>query len=125
MEGHALDFLAAAPFRIPWYAFGIAAAVWVTYDEYARNQHVNQALKWAWPIIVFFFSVLGLIAYLITCRPPGIGDKEWEEARQAHHEYVKPRWNKVMGSVAHGVGGDGLGIVTAMIASRIWKHGMA
>ena len=119
MERNVLDFLAAAPFVIPWYAFGLIAAAWVVYDEYTANKHVNQALKWAWPIIVFFFSVLGLVAYLLTCRPPDIEDLEGEEAKKVHHEYVKVQWKKVFGSVTHCVGGDGLGIVTAMIAARL------
>lgn len=118
MEPIFLDFLTAPQFVIPWYGFGIIAAAWVTYDEYTRNENVNQALKWAWPIIIFFFSILGLIAYLATCRPPGIGDVTGEEARKLHHQYVRPMWRKVFGSVAHCVGGDGLGIVTAMVVAR-------
>jgi hypothetical protein len=123
MEGNIFSFLADAPFVIPWFAFGLLAALWVAYDEYTRNKHVNQALKWAWPIIIFFFSILGLLAYIITCRPPGIDEVTGEEAKKVHHQYVEAHWKKVMGSVAHCVGGDGLGIVTAMIAARILNFG--
>lgn len=83
-----------------------------------RNQNVNQALKWAWPIMIFFFSVLAIGLYLWTCRPPGIGEKEGEEAKQAHHEYVSTGFRKTTGAVMHCVGGDGLGIMTGMVIAR-------
>ena len=85
------------------------------YDEYRVNTAVNAALKWAWPIIVFFFSVIGLWLYIRTCRPPEIGKiEEPEKKKKVHHEYVDTQVRKVTGSVIHCVGGDGLGIITAM-----------
>lgn len=114
-----LSFLMQPAFVVPWYGVGLLAAGWVTYDELRVNRHVNQALKAGWPIIVTFFSVIGLALYLWTCRPPNIGQKRGEEAKQVHHDYVKPRWKKVVGSVIHCVGGDGLGIVTAMVIARL------
>lgn len=114
-----LSFLAQPGFVIPWYGFGIAAALWLLYDEYRVNTNVQPALKWAWPIIVVFFSVVGLVLYLTTCRPQGIGRKHGEEAQKVHHEYVSGTFSKVTGAVSHCVGGDGLGIVTAMVIARI------
>lgn len=115
-----LSFLSQPWFIIPWYAIGAAGAAWVTYDAYVVNRHVNPALKWAWPIIVFFFSVLGLLFYWWTCRPPGIGKvKDDEEQKEVHHHYVTTQFRKVTGSVIHCVGGDGLGIMTAMIIARL------
>ena len=35
-------------------------------------------------------------------------------------EYSQPRWRKVVASAAHCVGGDGLGIMTGMVAARLW-----
>jgi len=119
MELGFLAFLAEPWFIIPWYAFGLAAALWVLYDEYRVNRHVNTALKWSWPIIIFFFSIIGLGLYLWTCRPPKIGQKHGEEAQKAHHAYVETQFRKVTGSVIHCVGGDGLGITTAMVVARI------
>ncbi|MGK7295646.1 MAG: DUF4396 domain-containing protein [Candidatus Wenzhouxiangella sp. M2_3B_020] len=104
---------------IPWYVFGLGAAAWVTYDEYHVNTQVDPAVKWAWPIIVFFFSIIGLGFYLWTTRPPNIGKKSGEEAEKAFKEYVSPMPKKVAGSVIHCVGGDGLGIMTAMVVARL------
>lgn len=56
---------------------------------------------------------------LANCRPPGIGSKQGEDAKQAHGAFVAPRWKKVVGSDIHCVGGDGLGIMTAMVVTRL------
>ncbi len=115
-----LSFLAQPWFVVAWYVTGIAAAVWVVHDTHTANTGVNVAITWAWPIIVFFFSVLGLGFYLLASRPPGIARIDGEQAkRQAYVEYVSPTWRRVTGSVIHCVGGDGLGIVTAMVFARI------
>lgn len=114
-----LRFLANPLFVIPWYVIGFLGAIWVLYDTHSVNTNVNVALKWAWPIIVFFFSVIGLALYWVTCRPPDIADKEGEEAEESHNDYVSHAHRKITGSVIHCVGGDGLGIITAMAAMRI------
>lgn len=115
-----LAFLAEPWFVLTWYLVGVGGAVWVVHDTYADNVHVNEALKWGWPVIVFFFSVLGLLLYWGASRPPGIAEAEAEgEGERAFSEYAAARWRKVTGSVIHCVGGDGLGIVTAMIFARI------
>jgi len=114
-----LSFLQEPWFVIPWYIFGILAAIWVTYDEIKINTQVNKALKYGWPIIFIFFSVIGLVLYLVTCRPPNIRGKNGNEEKKYHHRYVSPQWKKVTGSVIHCVAGDGLGIMTAMVISRI------
>lgn len=116
---HLFPFLQESWFVIPWYSFGILAAIWVTYDEFKVNTQVNPSLKYGWPIIVIFFSVAGLVLYLVTCRPPNIAGKTGEEEKEHHHRYVSPMWKKVTGSVIHCVAGDGLGIMTAMVISRI------
>lgn len=115
-----LAFLAEPWFVIPWYGFGLASALWVLYDVYRVNTEVNEALKWAWPIIVLFFSVIGLALYLWTCRPGNIGDVPEDEKADVHHDYVSKSFRKVTGSVIHCVGGDGLGIMTAMVVARLW-----
>ena len=121
MELGFLSFLAEPWFIIPWYAFGFVAAVWMTYDAYVNNTLLGAAMKWSWPIIILFFSVIGLAVYWWTSRPPKIGQKEGEEKKKAFEEYVSPMPKKVAGSVNHCVGGDGLGIMTAMVAARIWN----
>ncbi len=112
-----LTFLAEPWFVGLWYLTGALGAAWVAYDSFCVNTQVNFALKLAWPIIVFFFSVIGIIAYLATCRPrlPGRGGASNEE----HHAYVEATWKKVTGSLIHCVGGDGLGIMTAMVIARL------
>jgi hypothetical protein len=109
-----LSFLAQPWFVIPWYVIGIAGAIWVVHDMYTANMHVNEAVKWAWPIIVFFFSVIGLAFYLGTSRLPRIGEVEGDEAMERYNDYVSSMFRKVTGSVIHCVGGDGLGIISAM-----------
>jgi hypothetical protein len=114
-----LRFLTSPVFIIPWYGFGLISAVWVFFDELTANKHVSEALKIGWPIIISFFSIIGLILYLLTCRPPGIIHKSSDEAQNLHHEFVNYKWKKVTGSVIHCVAGDGLGIITAMIVARL------
>lgn len=114
-----LYFLAKPWFVVPWYSVGLLGALWVVYDAYQVNCHVTPALKWAWPIIIFFFSVIGIALYVWTCRPPGISKKHGDQKKEAHHEFVSTPFRKVTGAVIHCVGGDGLGIMTAMVVSRL------
>lgn len=114
-----LAFLAEPWFVVPWYVLGGLGALWVAYDEITTNTRVTFALKWAWPIIVFFFSLPGLALYWWTCRPPDIDKVSGAAEKRVHHDYVSTPFRKVTGSVIHCVGGDGLGIVTAMVIARL------
>lgn len=115
-----LSFLAEPWFVIPWYAIGVAGALWVLYDEYRVNTTLPAAIKWAFPIIVVFFSVIGLALYVWSARPSGIDEKQGQEKKQAYkQEVASSMFSKVTGSVIHCVGGDGLGIITAMVIARI------
>lgn len=120
MNLHFLRFLAQPAFVIPWYAFGAIGAVLVLRDTFTANRQVTPALKAAWPIIVLFFSVIGVVLYLGSCRPKHIGsiwnEAGAEDANRTHREFVAEKWKKVVGSDIHCVAGDGLGIVTAMIS---------
>lgn len=113
-----LGILANPVFVLAWYGFGAAAAAWVLYDSVVVNRHVNVALKAAFPIVVVFFSPIGLALYLASCRPPGVGRLPDDEAKHRHTAFVSARWKKVIGSDIHCVSGDGLGIVSAMIVTR-------
>jgi hypothetical protein len=115
----ALSFLANPWFVVSWYAFGILATTWVVVDLTRNNVNMPTALKWGWPIITFFFSVIGLALYWWTGRPPQIGEKQGEENSRAFHEFARSPFRKVTGSVIHCVAGDGLGIVSAMIIARL------
>lgn len=114
-----LRFLARPVFVVPWYAVGAIAAVWVLHDTLTANRHVAPALKAAWPIIVLFFSVIGLMLYVWSCRPKHIGSMRGEQAKQVHAAFVADTWKKVVGSDIHCVAGDGLGIVSAMVVTRL------
>lgn len=117
---NALSFMTTPGFAIPWFLFGTGAAAWIIYDDRTANMALNPPLKAAWPIIVFFFSVIGIALYLVTSRPRGIGRyKDRMEKMRYFTEFSKPRWRKVIASVTHCVGGDGLGIMTAMVAARL------
>ena len=118
-----LQFLAQPAFVIPWYGVGVLAGVWVLYDTFTANRDVGPALKAAWPIIMLFFSVIGVVLYICSCRPKRIGSIRKragdEEAKRVHHEFVSDTWKKVVGSDIHCVGGDGLGIMSAMVITRM------
>lgn len=114
-----LSILTKSWFVIPWYSIGILAAIWSIYDMITTNTQVNPPLKVGWPVIIVFFSVIGLIFYLWTCRPANIGQYHGKKEKEVHHQEVSATWKKVTGSVIHCVGGDGLGIMTAMVYSRL------
>lgn len=115
-----LSFLAEPWFVIPWYALGIASAAWAIHDMNQHNRQVDLAVKWAWPIILVFFSLIGLAFYLTTSRPPRIGEvASDDEQAKVFAEYSASTFRKVTGSVIHCVGGDGLGIVSAMVLARV------
>lgn len=113
-----LHVLSVHMFVILWYGFGIVAAGWVLYDSLVVNRYVMPALKVGWPIVVIFFSVIGLLLYLWTCRPRGIGSKHGRAAKQMHSSFVSDEWKQIIGSVIHCVSGDGLGIMSAMVITR-------
>lgn len=77
-----LYFLAQGWFVIPWYGIGAVGAWFAIYDIRNKNTPLKPAMKWAWPIIVFFFSVAGLALYFLTARAPGIGGVTGDEAKK-------------------------------------------
>lgn len=119
MDWGFLSFLAQPWFVLPWYLVGAVGAAWVFHDLRTENTEVKPAIRWAWPIIVFFFSAIGLTLYWWSDRPPHLGEKHGDEAREAYDRYVGRTSKKVIGSVIHCVGGDGLGIITAMVIARL------
>ena len=118
MDWGFLAFLSQAWFVLPWYGVGLLGAIWSVYDTHRFNRPLNQPLKWAWPIIILFFSVIGLALYWLVSRPPGMAKKTPEERERAFEEFSRSTFRKVTASVIHCVGGDGLGIVTAMVVVR-------
>lgn len=119
MDWTFLYFLAEPWFVIPWYAIGALGVCFLVWDMRQNNTPLKPAMKWAWPIIVFFFSVIGLVLYFTTARAPGIGKmKSDEEKQEAHNEYQKNMWRRTNGAVIHCVAGDGLGIMTGMVIAR-------
>lgn len=120
MDWGALSFLAEPWFVLPWYAIGVLGAGYVFFDIHRNNTPLKQAMKWAWPIIVLFFSVIGLALYFGTARAPRIARMgSEEEKRKAHQDYERNVFRRVNGAVIHCVAGDGLGIMTAMVIARI------
>ena len=117
-----LSFLAQPWFVAPFYAIGLAGGLWVVWDAYHVNTPLKPAMRWAWPIIVFFFGPIGLALYLLTARAPGIGEIDDEDTKlERHNDYVRSSAaRRTTGSVIHCVGGDGIGIMTAMIMARVF-----
>lgn len=119
MDWGFLSFLSEGWFVIPWYAIGMVGAVLVAYDIRTHNTPLKQAMKWAWPIIVLFFSVIGLALYYGTARAPGIArTRDQDRKAELHKEYEQNMGRRVNGAVIHCVAGDGLGIMTAMVVAR-------
>jgi hypothetical protein len=115
-----LSFLAAPGFVVPWYLFGLAAAAWVWRDLRLVNTPPMTAMKWAWPIVVLFFSVLGLGLYFAAGRAPGIAHASSPEQKQQLHDvFERSMLRRVNGAVIHCVAGDGLGIMSAMVLARV------
>jgi len=119
-----LLLLAQPAFVVTWYAVGLAAAIWILYDTTHANTPVPTALKWAWPIIALFLSLAGLALYLLTSRPADIGEYRGLERQSRFEEYARPIARTVAASVNHCVGGDGLGIITAMVLARAWRFSL-
>lgn len=119
MNWGSLSFLSNPWFVVPWYVTGLVSAYWVGHDQRHHNVHLPTALKWGFPILVFFFSIIGLALYLVAARPPNIAKKTGEENERAFKEFARSPVRKVTGSVIHCVAGDGLGIITAMVVARL------
>jgi hypothetical protein len=115
-----LYILAQPAFITAWYSIG-ALAAWIVYDLARVNTAVPPALKLAWPIVAVFFSVVGLLLYLTTSRPSDMGRLAPEQRRERFSAYSRSTVRKVAASVNHCVGGDGLGMVTAMVLARAWR----
>ncbi len=119
MTWSVLSFLGEPWFVVPWYAIGLFGMSFVVYDMRTGNTALKPAMKWAWPIIVLFFSLIGLALYFATARPPGVDDLASEGDRAtALDRYESVTWRRVNGAVIHCVAGDGLGILIAMVIAR-------
>lgn len=114
-----LAFVAEPWVVIPWYVLGLGGAAWVVWDAYHVNTPLKTAMRWAWPIIVVFFGPIGLALYWFTARAPGIGSTPEDDKMEKHNDYVRSNWfRQTTGAVIHCVGGDGIGIITAMVLVR-------
>jgi hypothetical protein len=119
-----LSFLVSNVFVLTWFISGLLLALWVIYDVLYVNTAVSTPLKVGWPIILSFFSILGLFLYIVTCRAPRTAYLRAIEKKKAHHAYVGTTFDAVTGSVVHCVAGDALGIVIAMSFSRYLGLGL-
>lgn len=114
-----LFFVGEPWFVVPWYVVGALGALYLIYDMRVNNTALKPAMKWAWPIIALFFSVIGLALYFATARAPDVGEEEDpERKKEAHHRYEESMWRRVNGAVIHCVAGDGFGIMTGMVIAR-------
>lgn len=105
-----------------WYETGLLSALWIARDEKTHNTDIGKAMKWSWPILALFFSVIGLALYLLVGRPPRIRKRRsMGEGAAATDQHLARTGVKVAGSVAHCVAGDGVGIVTAMVIARLLR----
>lgn len=114
--------LTQTEFVITRYVVGAIAVGGVLRDTFTANKPVTPVLKAAWPIIVLFFSIIDFALYVWSCRPKQIGSIQKrsgdDEAKRIHHDRIADTWKKIAGSGIHSVGGDALGIISAMIVTR-------
>lgn len=114
-----LSFVGEPWFVVSWYSIGLLAVAFVIHDTRANNTALKPAMRWAWPIIVLFFSIIGVALYFATARAPDVaGMDDPRQKVQAHHRYERSMWRRVNGAVIHCVAGDGFGIMTGMVIAR-------
>ena len=77
------DFLTTGTFVLSWYVSGFILTLWVIYDVLYVNTSVSKPLKVGWPIIIFFFSIIGLLLYLLTCRVLGIANLKEDKKKSS------------------------------------------
>jgi hypothetical protein len=86
-----LSFIGQASFVLPWYAIGALGLLYLIYDLRHHNTVLEPAMKWAWPIIVLFFSVItfskycGLVIHRMTntgCQHAILGSYNGSPTRQ-------------------------------------------
>lgn len=61
-------------------------------------------MKWGFVILTAFSDPFGAELYVLGCKEP---------RRGTHEKFVEARWRQVVGSTAHCVAGDGIGIFAA------------
>ncbi len=49
-----------------FYFLGMAAAIWVVYDLWVKNDRLNDTEKLVWTICAIFFNIITAIVYYIT-----------------------------------------------------------
>jgi hypothetical protein len=119
MSWNFLFFLSEGWFVVPWYFVGALGAWYVIYDLREHNTALKTPMKWGWPIIVLFFSVIGIALYFLTARPPEVAElHSQEEKKRARDRYEEAMWRRTNGAVIHCVAGDGFGIMTGMVIAR-------
>ena len=102
----------ANPLLLAWFALTFVGTAWVAYDLYTRTPAMS-VMKPGWVLVCLYLGPIGVVLYVVTCRPPGRG-------LEAHDAYIKPTWRQAAGSAVHCVAGDATGvIVAATVAASI------
>lgn len=116
-----LYFLADPLFVVAWYLIGAVGAAWVWWDLRSRNPHPHEVLKRAWPVVVLFFSLPGLLLY-VRARPPGrlVG----EDAGRRYHAWASVPGRIRMSSAVISFAGAALGIVLTLTLGRLIGLGL-
>jgi len=123
-----LYFLSQPWFVVLWYAFGVLGLLFVIYDMRTSNKTLKPAMKWAWPILVLFFSFIGLSLYFATARHPrgrkGAMADELGPLFEPSAIVARRRGSR---ATVLAVAGEGLGVMTAMVIARaagmsVWQE---
>ena len=69
-------------------------------------------MKWGFGILTVFSGPFGALLYVLSCK---------ESLSGTHEKFVEARWRQVVGSTAHCVAGDGIGIFAAAGVTGLLK----
>ncbi len=97
-----------------WFVLVAFFTIYVAID--IRTTPEATVMKWGFGIVTVFSGPFGALLYVLSCK---------ESLPGTHEEFVKARWRQVVGSTAHCVAGDGIGIFAAASVTGLLKLGYA
>src|SRR6266536_3602586 len=90
-------------FLVVWFAFVLASAVYVAWDQYHNNPE-PLVMKWGFILVTLYLGPIALLLYVLADKEPRPGE---------HETFIKPLWKQGVGSTIHCVAGDATGIILA------------
>lgn len=97
-----------------WFALVVIFTTYVAID--IRTTPEAKVMKSGFVILTAFSGPFGALLYVLSCKEPLPG---------THEQFIAPRWKQVVGSTAHCVAGDGIGIFIAAGVTGLMKLSFA